>query len=100
MPATSLVSKQRRRRSEAEWRELVERFEGSGQTRERFCAEQGVALSSLGYWRRKVHQGVCHPPAGRPEAVFVELQSAHSSPWDVELELGAGMVLRVRRQGC
>ena len=46
--ATGTLSKVRRvRRSEAEWRELFTRFDESDQTRERFCAEQDLVLSSF-----------------------------------------------------
>ena len=88
------------RRNTAQWQELVERFERAGQTRKRFCATHGLALSTFDLWRRKLRVA----PAVReeaPEALFVELSNTAvvqtgAPSWDVELELGAGVVLRVR----
>ena len=43
MRATKVaVRGQRVRRSAEQWRELVARFEQSGQSREQFCAERGL----------------------------------------------------------
>ena len=47
-------TRHRARRTAAQWRELVERFERSGQTRGKFCAAHGLALSTLDLWRRKL----------------------------------------------
>lgn len=96
------------RRSEAQWRALFLAFETSGETRRRFCARHGVALSTFDWWRRRLRE-----PAGsvsvaplRSAALFVELTApmapvrelpGRAAAWDVELELGAGVVLRLRR---
>ena len=98
----------RARRSAAQWQDLVERFERAGQSRGRFCTAHGLALSTFDLWRRKLRTT---PAAdkGHPEALFVELTnpaqrqastpSAGTQAWEVELELGAGVVLRIRRAG-
>ena len=103
MAEASGIMKRRRgtRHTAAQWQELVERFEREGQTRGRFCAAHGLALSTFDLWRRKL----CGAPAVReelPGALFVELSDAPVTEtgavsWEVELELGAGVVLRVRR---
>ena len=95
----------RARRTAAQWRKLVERFERSGQTRGQFCTAHGLALSTFDVWRRKL--GATPVGEAHPEALFVELtspaQMAPSPPSsgtgavEVELELGAGVVVRVRR---
>ena len=101
MTESNTSTKRRRvRRSEAEWRELFARYEQSDQTREQFCADQGVVLSSFTRWRQKLRQSVRSQPALAREAVFVELASAAESRWDVELQLGAGVVLRLRQPAC
>ena len=87
-----------RRRTANEWQELVSQFERSGQSRKAFCSSQGLSLSTFDLWRRKL-QGT---PARREESgesMFVEVaqvEPARSLSWDVELELGDGVVLRVR----
>ena len=100
-------TKHRARRTAAQWQELVERFERAGQTRGRFCAAHGLALSTFDLWRRKLRATPAAANEEQPEALFVELTnptqtqapptSAGTGAWEVELDLGAGVVLRVRR---
>lgn len=96
------------RRSEAQWRALFSVFETSGETRRRFCARHGVALSTFDWWRRRLREQAGSAGAAplHPEALFVELTApmtplrempGSAAAWDVELELGAGVVLRLRR---
>lgn len=86
------------RRSESEWRQLIAELERSGQSQAVFCRSRGVALGSLGNWRRRLRAAM---PNG---ADFVELMPAiDKGPgpgWEVELELGTGMVLRLRGARC
>ena len=101
MTNSRAINKQRRvRRSEAEWRDLFARFEQSGQTREAFCAEHSVVLSSFIRWWKKLHQGSQHRAAVVQDPVFVELASGREPRWEVELQLGAGVVLRLRPLAC
>ena len=102
MTTAVISTRQRRvRRSESEWREIFERFDQSGVTREAFCAEHGIVLSSFIRWRKKLRPDVGSAPVSVPEPVFVELTpQGEASPWEVELELGAGVVLRLRRAPC
>lgn len=101
MEGSSNGSTHRRvRRSRQEWRSLVSRFEESGQTREAFCAETGISVSTLRRWSSRLRQ---QPRAAVSQApVFVELPAeqrnaeAPALPWEVELQLGAGVVLRLR----
>ena len=101
MTSATVVTKQRRvRRSETEWQDLFARFEQSGQSREVFCAEQGVVLSSFIRWWKKLHQRLPQQPAMVEAPVFVELGAGREPHWEVELQLGAGVVLRVKRSAC
>ena len=106
------VSRGRRaRRGESQWRALVSAFAQSGTTRRAFCAQHALSLSTFDWWRKRL--GAVPRADGsraRADALFVELTASsgaaaaavpvshRSMPaWDVELELGAGVVLRVRR---
>ena len=102
MTETKTLSKQRRiRRSESEWRALFARYDQSGQTQEQFCAEQGLVLSSFTRWRQKLREAPRRQPTMAQEAVFVELASRDAEAhWDVELQLGAEVVLRLRQPAC
>lgn len=45
--STSLIRRARVRRNIKQWRDIIHRFEQSGQTRDAFCAEQSLALSTF-----------------------------------------------------
>ncbi len=103
--STTLTGRTRIRRSEDEWRELFVRFERSGQSREQFCADQGLAVSTFSRWRQRMRVQGHEDAKLSSEAVFVELSStdapdAVASSWDVELQLGKGMFLRLRQSPC
>ena len=59
-------------------------------TEAEFCRHHGISPGSLSYWRGKLGT-----------AGFVRIETPDLAPgWDVEFELGGGMVLRLRRPGC
>ena len=106
-----------RQRNAAQWRELIERFSRSGLTRKAFCAREGIGESTLGAWQRRLRNTA--PTAlegsrkvGSDQGLFAEFTLPGSTdgdrpaeqctqPWDVELDLGDGMCLRIRRsRGC
>lgn len=75
--------------------------------RQAFCREHDVALSTFARWHR-ILAGQTAPaaaaPRGEPERLFTELPMPLSGrslgdapPWEVELALGAGVVLRIHR---
>ena len=91
------------RRSAEQWREIQQRFEHSGQTQPAFCAAEGLALSTFSLWRRKLNNSRGMIP-NNDAAMFVALpdsnipgSSLSTTHWDVELQLGADVVLRLRR---
>ena len=105
MDASTKPATQRRiRRGADEWREILARFEQSGQTREQFCTSQNLGLSTFSRWRQRLREKASTPEVGADDAVFVELAqevpAPSSQPWDVELQLGAGVCLRLRRAAC
>jgi len=86
-------------RTRAEWEQIIGAFERSGLTQEAFCQRESIAAGSLSTWRRKLTEE-------HASGLFMELPMApspgRSAPaekmaWDVELDLGAGMILRLRR---
>ena len=103
---TKPIPRRRVRRSRAQWRDLLVQFEQSGQTRARFCAEQGLSVGSFTQWQRKLREPVPGEANVAEESVFIELApdapgaATPSGPWELELQLGAGVVLRLRRSVC
>ena len=77
-------------RSEAEWTSIIADFERSGLSQREFCESRELSLKTFGNWRRRL----C---LGGGKGSFVELSPPAVSGWDVELDLGDGVVLRVRR---
>ena len=120
-PMTTKVPRVRRteasrRRSAREWRALVRTQSRGDETRTQFCARHGVALSTFDWWRRRLRTESDAPAAprvlpavsGGATPLFVEL-APHATPapmaatapsWEIELDLGAGVVLRLRRDPC
>lgn len=95
----------RRRRSRDEWAGVLERFRASGLNGHAFCTREGLGYASFCVWRRKLAEELQVPavrsvPAQTREAAFIDL-GALASPsggaWAVELELGGGVMLRLKR---
>lgn len=86
------------RRSEQEWRDIVARFERSGKTREEFCGAEGLVISTLDAWRRKLRATAPVP------ARFVEFAIPDGSApatvadpaGELVVELPFGVTLRFR----
>jgi len=111
MAGASLIELGPRKRSAAEWGALVRAYAKREGTAPEFCREHGVAVSTLDWWRRRLEKtsgssdvrSKSHPVAAAQPMSFIELpttSSAARTPWDIELELGEGMVLRLRRGSC
>ncbi len=99
-PSTVPARRPRIRRNRDQWRALLERFERSGQSREQFCRERSLSVSSFERWRRQLGKTVAPRQVIAEEPVFLELPAdarASSEAWEVELQLGAGVFLRLRR---
>lgn len=93
--------KPRLRRTKAQWKALLEEYSTSGLTQAAFCQMHRIATSSLFKWQKYF--------ASQPAASdFVDIteslaqapspfaDSGRDNHWQVELELGPGVVLRMR----
>ena len=90
------VFRSRVRRSRKQWQQLIDEQEKSDQTQVAFCQTHGVAASSFQYWKRKLRRA---EPDIAPEWVELPVDlSGSTSGWDIELSLGEGLVLRLRRR--
>ena len=79
------------KRSAEDWGALVREFEASGETLKAWCAGRGFSPKTLSNWR-------CRLRGGGPEPAFVAVpESAPPPALEVELDLGGGAVLRLRR---
>ena len=111
-PATELLSQPQREpkpkprtrvmRTQRQWEALLNEFNGSGLTRSAFCKKQRIAASSLYRWQ----QLFAEQSGGTTDFIDVTQPLSSTAPpvpapvrgsdWQVELELGAGIVLRLR----
>ena len=98
------------RRSAVQWKDLVVRQECSGLDERAFCREEGVGYSTFRRWRNRLKERRPNdrsPAASQTDAPVSDTgewiglpiagEAALGRGWDVELELGGGIVLRVRR---
>ena len=84
------------KRTAAEGQRLIAEYEASGQTRKAFCASRSISINTLDYWRRRCNARRTEVSKVVPE--FVELTPLKvCGGLDIELELGDGVVLRLRR---
>ena len=75
--------------------ELVEKFERSELGVQDFCEQHGVGCSTFRRWRQQLPKQMCTTP----QEPLIELTTLPNPGrgWEVELDLGAGVVLRMRR---
>jgi len=91
------------RRSPEQWSRLIEQQQSGTQSAKAFCQTHGIAYATFLYHKRKLGQSLVdrgNLEGGSPgEDGFIELGNLPVSdrPWDVELSLGGGLVLRIRR---
>ena len=97
-------------RREARWRRLVAEQRRSGLSQRSFCAQRGISLSTLGWWRQRL--GCTRPGGEKPGAAaswqeaFVEVEIADgreaaarepaTEPPPIEVLLPSGATVIVR----
>jgi hypothetical protein len=82
----------------AQWRTLVERGQSSGLSVAAFCRSQGISPASYYRWRERLAQNTASSDTLGTAPGFIDLGTLGASRgWDLEIDLGAGIVLRLRR---
>lgn len=94
------MTQARKRRSDSERTDIVERWQQSGLVAREFAAQQGLNVSSLYLWRQQLRAAQQQPALdaeGRKPA-FSELRLATEKPQSIDVEIVArnGLVVRVR----
>ena len=93
-----MAGKERRRRirrAASEWSSLITEQADSGLSQRAFCASKGVSLSSFCAARRRLAMPT--PVTRLDDFLAIPVDSVPASGWEVELDLGEGVVLRMRR---
>jgi len=89
----------RLRRSAKQRQELIEAYRASGLRQAMFCRREGIHPTTLNHWLRGRVRPVRAPSprARRKKACgFAQVEVALAGPAPVEIELGAGLLIRVR----
>ncbi len=71
-------------------------YEASGLSQKTFCTQHAIGGSTFYYWRKQLRESssVKNSDAGLVELPMLAM--GDSGPWRVEIELGDGMVLRIK----
>jgi len=97
MEAAAKRRLRRVKRFPQQWQAVMAQYERSGLSQEAFCVREGLAPSTFASWRARLRQEQSNSRAG---AALVEMRvpAAMASPssFDIELDLGRGVVLRMR----
>ena len=87
------------RRTRAQWQSIMADFEQSELGGEAYCQRHGLAYSSFAKWRSLLKQEAL---SEEDPVSFIQLPntltslSDHPTGWDIELDLGAGVMIRLK----
>ena len=85
-----------KRRSRTEWEQLMADYDNGSQTQRAFCDQHEVAYSSFCYWRKRLRIPATNEST-LPSLIELPAPVPDEAPlWRIELDLGAGIVLRIR----
>ena len=88
------------RRTQGQWKALLERQAASGQSIEAFCRGESITTASFYRWRKQLSETAGAAEVGRSDSppAFVDLGafSDGGDGWELEVSLGRGAVLRLR----
>lgn len=89
-----------RRHSAEQWRELIDEQADCGLSQRVFCKRKRLALSTFTLWKRRLEAAAPEQPGGSQDPLpWIDLGSlgTQNTGWDIELDLGGGVCLRLRR---
>ncbi|MCH8099862.1 MAG: hypothetical protein IIB74_05440 [Proteobacteria bacterium] len=93
----SEITERAGRKSRSEWVELMAAYEAGDFPQREFCERHAVAYSTFGYWRKQLRSPTLPVmPAAEPLVELSPFRLDDTMDWRVELELGCGLVLRLR----
>jgi hypothetical protein len=95
-----LETNTRRYRTRDEWARIMEEQTESGLSQKAFCEQRGIAVGAF-YNAKKRMRTKAMTPAVEAAFLGVTVEDVPLVPrWDVELSLGDGVVLRLRRSAA
>ncbi len=86
----------RSRRTREEWQQLIQAQQDSGLNETEFCIQRAINQKRFGHWKRRLQKALNN----QADTHWLELPSVSATPstgWDIELDLGQGLRLRLRQ---
>jgi transposase-like protein len=84
------------RRSRADWEQLMTHYEASGLRQRAFCERHGLGYSTFCYWRKQLRQPASIEQHHEHLLELPMLPVDTRADWRVELDLGQGVILRLK----
>ena len=87
------------RRSHDDWRQLMTEYEAGELSQRQVCEHHQLAYSTFCDWRKRRSAGAVRTErtaTSVPQRDFPQLPAPAQSDWRLELELGQGVVLRLK----
>ena len=85
------------RKNREEWVALMAAYEAGDLSQRGFCERHEVAYSTFGYWRKQLRSPAMEPVRrSEPLLDLSPLVANERMEWRVEIDLGSGVMLRVR----
>jgi transposase-like protein len=84
------------RRSRSAWEQLMAQYEAGDLSQRIFCEQHGLAYSTFCYWRKQLRQSASIENHSEHLLELPMLPVDESPDWRIELDLGKGMVLRLK----
>ena len=81
------------RRSPQQWQDIINRQVASGLSARAYCGSHQLSYAVFCKWRKQLVSSEAAPLIDLSALV----RSQHPSSWDIELDLGDGVMLRLRR---
>jgi len=87
----------------AYWQAVIERAEQSPLSIAAFCRTESINPASFYRWRQRLRAAIVPTPAtATAQPTFLDLGTLDQGPadancWELELDLGGGILLRLRR---
>jgi hypothetical protein len=85
-----------KRRSRAQWQNILQQFADSGLSASQFCKQHHLRYPNFSKWRLRLSTGLSTPAANTSLPAFIEMDSiapVGACGWHIVLKLGNGVEL-------
>ena len=83
------------------WKNHINQWQQSGLSQLAYCQEHNLVINTFGNWKRKLNPASDSKPSADSFVELsippLEMENSMSNAWDIELSLGADIILRLRR---